>query len=129
MFVTIKTLKYLLTVFHLPTPLALQVDQYNNNIIGVFCIHKSSFIPGQIHIKCICIVVVDPDQLIGTQVVDMILNKPGMIIRIRSFNYLTDFSFLIRYYSLLYQSLIPNCKLTINTLRQHMSTIYIVIFE
>ena len=88
-FVTIKTLKYLLTVFHLPTPLALQVDQYNNNIIGVFCIHKSSLIPGQIHIKCICIVVVDPDQLIGTQVVDIILNKPGMIIRIRSFNYIT----------------------------------------
>ena len=33
----------------------------------------------------------------------------------------TEFSFLIRYYSLLYQSLIPNCKLTINTLRQHIS--------
>ena len=32
-----------------------------------------------------------------------------------------EFSFLIRYYSLLYQSLIPNCKLTINTLRQHIS--------
>ena len=32
-----------------------------------------------------------------------------------------EFSFLIRYYSLLYQSLIPNCKLTIKTLRQHIS--------
>ena len=32
-----------------------------------------------------------------------------------------EFSFLIKYYSLLYQSLIPNCKLTINTLRQYIS--------
>ena len=32
-----------------------------------------------------------------------------------------EFSFLIRYYNLLYQSLIPNCKLTINTLCQHIS--------
>ena len=32
-----------------------------------------------------------------------------------------EFSFLIRYYSLLYQSLIPNCKLTINTLRHYIS--------
>ena len=32
-----------------------------------------------------------------------------------------EFSFLIRYYSMLYQSLIPNCKLTISTLRQHIS--------
>ena len=37
------------------------------------------------------------------------------------FYFLIEFSFLIRYYSLLYQSLIPNCKLTINTLRQHIS--------
>ena len=35
--------------------------------------------------------------------------------------FLIEFSFLIRYYSLLYQSLIPNCKLTINTLRQHIT--------
>ena len=28
---------------------------------------------------------------------------------------------MIRYYSLLYQSLIPNCKLTVNILRQHIS--------
>ena len=70
-------------------------------------------------------VVVDPDQLIGPQVIDMIMNKPGMI---RWFKlcylllyFLIEFSFLIRYYSLLYQSLIPNCKLTINTLRQHIS--------
>ena len=33
---------------------------------------------------------------------------------------LTEFSFLIRYYNLLYQSLIPNCKLTIKTLKQHL---------
>jgi len=32
---------------------------------------------------------------------------------------LTEFSFLIRYYYLLYQSLIPNCKLTIKILKQH----------
>ena len=37
------------------------------------------------------------------------------------FHFLIEFSFLIRYYSLLYQSLIPNCKLTINTLRQYIS--------
>ena len=70
-------------------------------------------------------VVVDPDQLIGPQVIDMIMNKPGMI---RCFNcvillfyFSIEFSFLIRYYSLLYQSLIPNCKLTLHTLRQHIS--------
>jgi len=33
---------------------------------------------------------------------------------------LTEFSFLIRYYNLLYQSLIPNCKLTIKILKQHL---------
>jgi len=33
---------------------------------------------------------------------------------------LTEFSFLIRYYNLLYQSLIPNCKLTITILKQHL---------
>jgi len=33
---------------------------------------------------------------------------------------LTEFSFLIRYYELLYQSLIPNCGLTIKTLKQHV---------
>ena len=37
------------------------------------------------------------------------------------FYFLIEFSFLIKYYNLLYQSLIPNCKLTINTLRQHIS--------
>lgn len=30
----------------------------------------------------------------------------------------TEFSFLVKYYYLLYQSLIPNCSLTIKTLRQ-----------
>ena len=68
---------------------------------------------------------VDPDQLIGPQVIDMIMNKPGMIRWFKLccllFYFSTEFSFLIRYYSLLYQSLIPNCKLTINTLRQHIS--------
>lgn len=33
---------------------------------------------------------------------------------------LTEFSFLLRQYNLLYQSLIPNCKLTIKTLKQHV---------
>ena len=70
-------------------------------------------------------VVVDPDQLIGPQVIDMIMNKPGMIRKFKLcctlFSFQTEFSFLIRYYSLLYQSLIPNCKLTINTLRQHIT--------
>ena len=68
---------------------------------------------------------VDPDQLIGPQVIDMIMNKPGMIRWFKLcyllFYFSIEFSFLIRYYSLLYQSLIPNCKLTINTLRQHIS--------
>ena len=31
-----------------------------------------------------------------------------------------EFVFLNRLYSLLYQSLIPNCELTINTLKEHM---------
>ena len=68
---------------------------------------------------------VDPDQLIGPQVIDMIMNKPGMIRWFKLcyllFYFSIEYSFLIRYYSLLYQSLIPNCKLTINTLRQHIS--------
>ena len=55
----------------------------------------------------------------------MIMNKPGMIRCLNCvifyFYFSIEFSFLIRYYSLLYQSLIPNCKLTINTLRQHIS--------
>ena len=68
---------------------------------------------------------VDPDQLIGPAVIDMIMNKPGMIRWFCSVLFAilfsTEFSFLSRYYNLLYQSLIPNCKLTINTLRQHIS--------
>ena len=36
---------------------------------------------------------------------------------------MTEFSFLIRYYNLLHQSLIPNCKLTIKTLKQHLGDI------
>ena len=73
-------------------------------------------------------VVADPDQLIGPQVIDMIMNKPGMIRWFKLCHFATyvfyfsiEFSFLIRYYSLLYQSLIPNCKLTLHTLRQHIS--------
>ena len=53
------------------------------------------------------------------------MNKRGMIRCFKLCHHLfyfsIEFSFLIRYYSLLYQSLIPNCKLTINTLRQHIS--------
>ena len=68
---------------------------------------------------------VDPDQLIGPQMIDMIMNKPGMIIWFKQcyflFYFSIEFLFLIRYYSLLYQSLIPNCKLTLHTLRQHIS--------
>ena len=68
---------------------------------------------------------IDPDQLIGPQVIDMIMNKPGMISLIKLcylvFYFSIEFLFLIRYYSLLYQSLIPNCKLTLHTLRQHIS--------
>ena len=55
----------------------------------------------------------------------MIMNKPGMIRWFKLccllFYFSIEFSFLIRYYSLLYQSLIPNCKLTLHTLRQHIS--------
>ena len=68
---------------------------------------------------------VDPDQLFGPQGIDMIMNKPGMR-RWFKLCYLLlcfsiEFSFLIKYYSLLYQSLIPNCNLTLNTLHQHIS--------
>ena len=69
--------------------------------------------------------VFDPDQLTGPQVIDIVMNKPGMIhwckLSHLLFYFLTEFSFLIRYYNLLYQSLIPNCKLTISTLRRHIS--------
>ena len=72
-----------------------------------------------------CTVAVDPDLCIGPQVIDMIMNKPGMIRWFKLchllFHFSIEFSFLIRYYSLLYQSLIPNCKLTLHTLRQHIS--------
>ena len=54
----------------------------------------------------------------------MIMNKPGMIRWFKMcyllFYFSIEFSFLNRYYSLLYQSLIPNCKLTLHTLRQHI---------
>ena len=33
---------------------------------------------------------------------------------------MTEFSFLIRCYNFLYQSLIPNCNLTIKILKQHL---------
>jgi len=33
--------------------------------------------------------------------------------------FLTEFPFLIRYYNLLYQSLIPNCYLTLNTVQRY----------
>ena len=67
----------------------------------------------------------DPDQVIGAKVIDMIMNKPGMTRWFKLCCYFAyfsiEFSFLTRYYSLLYQSLIPNCKLTINILRQHIT--------
>ena len=67
---------------------------------------------------------VDSDQLIEPQEIDSIMNKPGMIRWLKPsylFYFSIEFSFLIKYHSLLYQSLIPNCKLTINILRQHIS--------
>ena len=68
---------------------------------------------------------VDPDELIGLQAIDMIMDKPGMFEMCLNLYALSaisiEFSFLIRYYGLLYQSLIPNCKLTISTLRQYIS--------
>ncbi|XP_065885277.1 uncharacterized protein [Dysidea avara] len=45
--------------------------------------------------------------LYGPQIIDVIMRKP-------------EFSFLIKQYYLLYQSLIPNCKLTIKLLKQHI---------
>ncbi|XP_065894103.1 uncharacterized protein [Dysidea avara] len=48
-----------------------------------------------------------PDHLYGPKSIDMIMKKK-------------EFSFLIRYYNLLYQSLMPNCKLTIKILKQHL---------
>jgi len=65
------------------------------------------------------------DCLCGPQVIDMIMKKPGKITILMTYYSiiiisLTEFSFLIRYYNLLYQSLIPNCKLTIKILKQHL---------
>ncbi|XP_065900591.1 uncharacterized protein [Dysidea avara] len=48
-----------------------------------------------------------PHSMYGPEVIDVIKRKP-------------EFSFLIRYYDLLYQSLMPNCKLTIKILKQHL---------
>ena len=41
------------------------------------------------------------------------------ILHLYSVHYLTEFSCIRRTYFLLYQSLIPNCKVTIGILRQH----------
>ena len=65
-------------------------------------------------------------ELIEPQMIDMIMNKPGMISNLNCnichvMYFSIEFAFLKRYYSLLYQSLIPNCKLSINRLRQHIS--------
>ena len=38
-------------------------------------------------------VVVDPDQLIGPQVIDMIMNKSGMYDKIRNFNCIICYCF------------------------------------
>jgi len=68
------------------------------------------------------IVVIKPDYLYGPKVIDAILRKPGkiMVLFIEGYYFLTEFSFLIKHYNLLYQSLIPNCKLTIKLLKQHI---------
>jgi len=54
--------------------------------------------------------------------IDATMRKPGKITIIIDLIllFLTEFSYLIRYYNLLYQSLIPNCKLTIKILKQHL---------
>jgi len=70
-------------------------------------------------------IVSNPECLYGPQVIDMIIRKPGKITIITHllqcyYCYWTEFSFLIRCYNLLYQSLIPNCKLTIKILKQHL---------
>ena len=66
-----------------------------------------------------------PDILYGAEKIDLIMKKPGMK---NYLNYvcmccifLLEFSFLVRYYHSLYQSFIPNCSITIVTLRQHIS--------
>ena len=68
--------------------------------------------------------VVKPDNLLSTSKINIIMQKPGksnnVLNNCCSFFYHTEFSFLIRYYNLLYQSLIPNTKLTINTLKVHL---------
>jgi len=58
------------------------------------------------------------------QVFDVIMRNPGKLGKLQSTNIVlllsTEFLFLTRYYNLLYQSLIPNCKLTIKILKQHL---------
>ncbi|XP_065889566.1 uncharacterized protein [Dysidea avara] len=50
----------------------------------------------------------DPHQLYGQHVIDKMKKKP-------------EFSFLITHYNLLYQSIIPNPRLSINILSQHIN--------
>ena len=67
------------------------------------------------------------DLLYGPQVIDRMMQKPGEIyissipqsLILHFLN--TELIFLGKYYHLLYQSLIPNCSLTIKVLRQHLS--------
>jgi len=57
------------------------------------------------------------------QIFDGIMRTPGKVgnynITVVTFLF-SEFSFLIGHYNLLYQSIIPNCKLTINILKQHL---------
>ena len=68
----------------------------------------------------------DPHVLHRLEAIDEVMNKPGeeMLLSLR--RVLSIFSpleieFLNQWYCLLYQSLIPNCKLTIKILRRHFT--------
>ena len=66
-----------------------------------------------------------PHHLCGPQVTELVMRKPGRLFDYSDlFNDLfyisLGFLFLNKYYNLLYQALIPNCKLTINILKEHL---------
>ena len=68
----------------------------------------------------------DSQVLHGLQAIDQVLSKSGedlcsIVEDDNIFLYSTELAFLSKHYYVLYQSLIPNCKLTIKILRCHFT--------
>ena len=70
-----------------------------------------------------------PHHLCGPQTIETIIRKPGKYVvaysvmcswLCTSLCISIGFTFLKKYYNVLYQALIPNCKLTIGILKEHL---------